>query len=795
MMSEKALVSFQEGSVLAGSANHLEVILAGVLALVLFIAVFLMRRSREAAARGEMELRKTLENAQRRLRSSISDTRSLLDQQASIVLVFDRQNLTLLFANQQALEVFGCRETEDLSDKVIMKPDAWQPEPYTLLDFEHWMNQLKTSGSQRKEWLFSGPDQQGLWTDCFVGNTVFEGKAARILSANNIHRYKMDRVADSIRNRVLTGISAGVSLESTFDSLCKLAEVRLGNARCQIAIYDQQRDQLVTMGASRFARELHSKIPVIPVRYGSTSIGTAAYTRKRVLCETIKGDHQWQGYASAAEALEVDAVWSEPVLDQRGQLLGVFSAFSGVPKLPDDEAIEDMTTVVSLIGLAIERQAWRQNLEAAAASERFIRQLGVDLLNLPSDSSFRKQLRKVLQRIVAHYELGELGIWAHNDLTHSFELVVATGSEVSDSAEEGRMPLVVREEILEKSSSTSKPAYINAQEDLYPFIALAEQDKPVLLLGIDEIDEGDRKLGFVTAQSRYVFIAQEVIEHLQVISTLIRTVLLNRRLVQSLSMAMDMEKTERRKLESELSIARSIQMSMVPGAGQFKEKYRNWTIEAWLQPAKAVGGDLYEFIRLPNGKAVVAVGDVSDKGAPAALFMAKTVSLLNLLARTHDGDLGKIADDLNRELCRSNDSCMFVTLILCVIDLTTGKVTWLNGGHNAPLDVQSVAAPAFLNLESGPPLGLYENASYAISATNISPGQKVTLYSDGITEAFNAAGEEFGDDRLLSLGYRANLEQEGLLDFLKQEILDFIGQAPQSDDITLLTIHHHGAEL
>lgn len=794
-MSEEALVSFQEGSVLAGSADHLEAILAIVLALVLIITLVLVRRSRALAVWREAELRKTLESAQRRLRSSLSDTRSMLDQQASIVLVFDRQNLTLLFANQQALEAFGCRDMEELSDRVIMKPDAWQPEPFSLLDFEHWMNQLKISGSQRKEWLFSGPEGHGVWTDCFVGNTVFEGRAARILSANNIHRYKMDRVSDSIRSRVLTGINAGASLERIFDSLCKLAEVRLGNTRCQIALYDQQRDQLVTMGASRFARELHEQIPVIPARYGMTSIGTAAHTRKRVLCETIKGDHQWQGYASIAETLEVDAVWSEPVLDHRGQLLGVFSAFSRLPKLPDDEAIEDMTTVVSLIGLAIERQAWRHNLEAAAASERFIRQLGVDLLNLQSDNSFIKRLRTVLQKIVAHYELGELGIWAYNEDTRSFELLVVTGSEITNPGGDRAAPLIVHEDMLEKSLGRSKPGYVNAQDDLYAFIASAEQDKPVLLLGIDELEEGERKLGFVTAQSRYVFIAQEVIEHLQVISTLIRTVLLNRRLVQSLSTAMDMEKTERRKLESELSIARSIQMSMVPGAGHFKETYRNWTIEAWLEPAKAVGGDLYEFIRLPSGKAVVAVGDVSDKGAPAALFMAKTVSLLNLLARTHDGDLVKIAEDLNRELCRSNDSCMFVTLILCAIDLTTGKVWWLNGGHNAPMDVHSIAAPAFLNLESGPPLGLYESASYFLTTTTIAPGQKVTLYSDGITEAFNAAGEEFGDDRLLSLGYRASSDQRSLLDFFKQEILAFIGQAPQSDDITLLTIHHHGAEI
>lgn len=253
-MSEETFMSFQGGSALAGSVSYIEAIWALVLVQLLVVTLIMMRRSRAKAVRREAELRKELENAHRRLRSCIADTRSMLDQDASIVLVFDRCNLTLLFANKQALELFGCRDTEELSDSVVMKPDAWQPEPFSLLDFENWMNQLQTSGTQRREWLFSSGGQQGVWTDCFVCNTVFEGKPARILTANNIHRYKMDRVADSIRNRVLTGINTGASLETIFDSLCKLAEVRLGTSHCQISLYDQQRDQLGH----------HGRIPVWP---------------------------------------------------------------------------------------------------------------------------------------------------------------------------------------------------------------------------------------------------------------------------------------------------------------------------------------------------------------------------------------------------------------------------------------------------------------------------------------------------------------------------------------------------
>lgn len=782
---------------MSGIIEESESIMLFALIAFLVLMYLVALRDRSKTTRRVGALTKALEEAQRRLRSSVSDTRSMLNQEASIVLVFDRHSLDLLFANQQALDLFGCDSTEALSDQIMMRPDAWQPEPFSLMDFERWMNQLKTSGSQRKDWLFSGPDRHGVWTDCFVGNTVFEGKAARMLSAGNIHQYRMDRLADSMRNRVLTDITAGNGLEGIFDSLCKLTEIRLNDTRCQISLFDQQRDHLIPMGTSRFAKELRTHLPVIPASYGATSIGTAAYTRNRIICESIQNDHRWQGDATLAEALGVNSVWSEPILNHHGELLGVFSAFSSVPGKSDDGALADVASVVSLAGLAIERQGWRQNLEAAASSERFIRQLGVDLVNLPPGPEFKTRLRSVLHNVVAQYELGSVGVWEQSEEHEGFSLLAATSRAVgaSSGADEDEPvggTFLVEERLVRDAFRGSQPEYFNAQDDLYTSLVLNDEGKPVLVIPVDDIEQGGRRLGLIAVQSQFVFIAQEVIEHLQVIATMVRTVLLNRRLVQSLSRAMETEQSERRKLEGELSVARSIQMSMVPGAGQFKETYRNWTIDAWLKPAKAVGGDLYEFIRLPTGKAVVAVGDVSDKGAPAALFMAKTVSLLNLLVRMHDGDLKAVAEALNGELCRANDSCMFVTMILCTIDLTTGRVSWLNAGHDAPLSIKGIAAPEFLHVESGPPLGLYENACYPVSKTRIVPGQKVALYSDGVTEAFNANREAFGSDRLLSLGFRVPTQSEGLLELLREQMLGFIGQAPQSDDITILTIHHHG---
>lgn len=772
-----------------------ETILVALLGLLLVAITLWHLRTRNRSQRQEHQLANEKEDAQRRLRSSMSDTRAMLDQGSAVIMVFDRITLTLLFANRHALDLFGCDSVDELSDRVLMRPDAWQTTPYSLLDFESWISQLKTSGFLRQEWLFSTEGQQGIWMDCYISNTVFEGRPARTLSANNIHAYKMNQAADKLRNRILTGINSSAPMENLADSLCKLAEIRLQNTRCLITRYDQQRDTLTPVGNSGLAKDFRETLPAIPARYGGTSIGTAAYTRNRTVCESILDDHRWQGYTKVVADLGLQASWSEPVVGQKDQLLGVVTIFSQQPSNPDEQQLEDLASIVSLTGLAIERKQWQRTLEAAASSERFIRQLGVDLVNLPSGEEFEPNLRYLLHRIVTQYELGALSLWERNEDDQDFSCLATVQQNTSASgASEPRnnsaqpIPMTIVGEMLADTAAE----YLTPQDAIYNRIRLTDEPKPILLTALtDELNDSGF-IGFLAVQSRYMYIPQATIDHLQVIGSMVRTVLLNRRLVLSMASDMESEQRARKKLEGELSVARSIQMSMVPGGGQLREQYRNWTIEAWLQPARAVGGDLYELIRLPSGKLLIAVGDVSDKGAPAALFMARTVSLLNYLARSMDGDLAGMARALNNELCRANDACMFVTMVLGVLELGSGEVQWLNAGHNAPMFVDGQSTPRLMEGNPSAPFGVYEDVDYTVQSARIQPDQSITLYSDGVTEAFDREGQEFGEERLLNLGYRAINQSEGLLGYMREQLLSFAGGAPQSDDITLLTIQHHG---
>jgi sigma-B regulation protein RsbU (phosphoserine phosphatase) len=209
---------------------------------------------------------------------------------------------------------------------------------------------------------------------------------------------------------------------------------------------------------------------------------------------------------------------------------------------------------------------------------------------------------------------------------------------------------------------------------------------------------------------------------------------------------------------------------------------------ARLIPARAVGGDLYEVIKLQDGRFFVAVGDVSDKGIPAALLMARVMTLAKLLVPTSH-DLGLFASVLNTQLEEGNAECMFTTLFAAVVDPRTSEVRCVSAGHNPPVLVRKSGA-SLVEVESGRPLGLFEGSSYVESTFRFEPGERLVLYTDGVTEAFDKDRNEFGEARLVAL-----LEQKGMAGSVEElgtailrDVSEFAGEAPQSDDITVLVI-------
>lgn len=248
------------------------------------------------------------------------------------------------------------------------------------------------------------------------------------------------------------------------------------------------------------------------------------------------------------------------------------------------------------------------------------------------------------------------------------------------------------------------------------------------------------------------------------------------------------ETAARERLESELEIARRIQMGLVPGDGRLSKAFGATRLFARLIPARAVGGDLYDVIALPDARFFVGVGDVSDKGIPAALFMSRAVTLAKtLVPKTRD--LAELLFELNNQLASDNAQCMFITYFCAIVDTVGGQVRYACAGHNPPVYI-GPNGPRLLPVDAGPPLGLFEDARYVESAFQLGEREHLVIYTDGITEAFDAERHEFTEERLVAalnrVGAGRSAEEVGTK--LLEEVALFAGKAPQSDDITVLVV-------
>ncbi|WP_363796706.1 SpoIIE family protein phosphatase [Lysobacter firmicutimachus] len=248
--------------------------------------------------------------------------------------------------------------------------------------------------------------------------------------------------------------------------------------------------------------------------------------------------------------------------------------------------------------------------------------------------------------------------------------------------------------------------------------------------------------------------------------------------------------TARQKLESELDIAREIQLAMLPGARVLGTDGWRLQANARLEPAKAVGGDFYSFFERDSHTLWFAIGDVSDKGVPAALFMARTMTVLEIAAGL--GGSPEIAlKEAAQRLLEGNDTCMFATVLCGLIDARSGEFALASAGHEPPALLGADGSARFIELPSGPPLGVAVAEHYPIWRGRLRSGDALVAYTDGVTEAFDAEQRPFGNERLLA-SLRGTAEPGTLCGNLVADVHRFAAGAAQSDDITVLSLHWSG---
>jgi sigma-B regulation protein RsbU (phosphoserine phosphatase) len=261
--------------------------------------------------------------------------------------------------------------------------------------------------------------------------------------------------------------------------------------------------------------------------------------------------------------------------------------------------------------------------------------------------------------------------------------------------------------------------------------------------------------------------------------------------VRSLLKAKSYADAVRAAQERDLAIAREIQMGILPSDPAALSRGSGVDVHATIEPARHVGGDLFEVLRVSDGRLVVAVGDVCGKGIPASLFMAVTVTLLRTLARQLDGP-AQILARLNDELAAQNPRGMFVTMTCLVV--RGDKVTCANAGHDTTLRVGPSGAPQAVFPSSGTVLGLFAGQEYTDETLELGAGESLVLYTDGVTEANDADGALFGEERLQAcFAGGAGRTAAETVDLLLREVRAFAGGAPQSDDITILALRRSEA--
>jgi phosphoserine phosphatase RsbU/P len=249
---------------------------------------------------------------------------------------------------------------------------------------------------------------------------------------------------------------------------------------------------------------------------------------------------------------------------------------------------------------------------------------------------------------------------------------------------------------------------------------------------------------------------------------------------------------EKQRMEETLKLAHEIQMSMLPKRFPPFPHRTEFDLYAVIEPAREVGGDFYDFLLLDEDHLGFAIGDVSGKGIPAALFMSVTKTLLRVTASKQSRPEAVLAE-LNNELCRDNDTSMFVTIFYGILHLRTGALEYSSGGHNPPYVLAHNGLVEPLVKTEGMALGVLRDTTYQAKTIQLRAGDGLFLYTDGVTEAMDKADNLFSDRRLHECLTRASgLSPVALIRSVLEEVKWFSSGADQSDDITALAIHYLG---
>ena len=337
------------------------------------------------------------------------------------------------------------------------------------------------------------------------------------------------------------------------------------------------------------------------------------------------------------------------------------------------------------------------------------------------------------------------------------------------------------------------PAYIVS--NLCPF-AMLIADIVLLIRFKDNIDSKLRSAFWIYMIAPIIAIAIQSFSYgiqFIIFATVGAAVYMFSVIVQNLNSKYQIQQQDKSRIEAELTTASSIQSAMLPNIYPAFPEREEFDIYASMDPAKEVGGDFYDFFLVDDDHLCLVMADVSGKGIPAALFMMASRIII-----ANNAKMGKtpaqILTDTNATICSNNKEEMFVTVWLGILELSTGKLTAANAGHEFPALMPADGKFTLYRDNHGFVIGGMEGMKYKEYEIQLTPGAKLFLYTDGVPEATNAAGELFGTERMLeALNSDANAEPEQILKNVRTYVDGFVKDAEQFDDLTMLCVEYRGS--
>ena len=249
------------------------------------------------------------------------------------------------------------------------------------------------------------------------------------------------------------------------------------------------------------------------------------------------------------------------------------------------------------------------------------------------------------------------------------------------------------------------------------------------------------------------------------------------------------EHSQLESLKTDLAVAGEIQQAILPRIfPPFPENEHELDLAAMMTPAKDVGGDFYDFFRIDDDHIGLVMADVSGKGVPAAIFMAVSRTLIRTIA-LQGYDPGVCLTKSNDLLCKESVESMFVTVFYAIYNIRTGEIDYCNGGHNAPYILKANGQVEMMPMSQNCLVGTIDGWQYTSAKTQLGVGDTLLMYTDGVNEAFNSEFQEYGEDRMEQLLQKHNGDDcRTLIEAQMSDVKAYAGDAPQSDDITIMAL-------